>query len=87
MKTRKIVKKILLAAIVTAATAGLSSCMGLDSVWFGTDFNSGPGGPIVGGSIGVPIGPGPGGPGYPGAPGLSPGGPGPGPGILPGRPF
>ncbi len=85
MNTRKIFKRILLAIAVTAASAGLSSCTGLDSLWFGTDFNSGPGGPVIGGSLGGPIGPGPA---NPGNPGPGPGGnPGPGPGILPGGPY
>ncbi len=85
MYTRRFVKKVVLALVLLAASAGLSSCMGLDSLWLGTDFNSGPGGPVVGGTIGVPIGPGPGGPGFGPGPG-GPGGPGPGPGILPGGP-
>ncbi len=82
MDIRNIIKRGLVAIAIMSGSAGLTSCMGLDSLWFGTDFNSGPGGPVVGGTIGVPVGPGPSyGPGY--GPG-GPSGPGPGPGILPG---
>lgn len=79
MTTRsKLFRKAAIAIAILAGASALSSCMGLDSLWFGTDFNSGPEGPILGGTIGgsVPIGPPPGGP----------SGPGPGPGILPGGP-
>ena len=78
MDIRNIIKRTLVAIAIIAGSAGLTSCMGLDTLWLGTDFNSGPGGPVVGGTIGIPVGPSCG-PGY--GPG-GPGGPGPGPGIL-----